>query len=214
MDLLEEAMERYGIEERDTKRKKVESYIQMMTLRRRWAGLVSKSMAGKPEEAIADSIGVIGAIGGTGKKMVVDIGSGSGLLGLVLALMCPDWEVSLVESSGRKCAFLAEAKSALELGNVSVLRARVESIVGAREYDVAVSRAAGTIIRMVPVALGLLREGGRYVALKQSDIEAEVEEAKPLLRELGGELVGIIHPGFLPDREAPGRTSLVVIDKM
>ncbi|MBU4194421.1 MAG: 16S rRNA (guanine(527)-N(7))-methyltransferase RsmG [Actinobacteria bacterium] len=214
MDLLEEAMERYEIEERDTKKKKVESYIKMMTLRRRWAGLVSKSMAGKPEEAIADSIGVIGAIGGTGGKAVVDIGSGSGLLGLVLALMCPDWEVSLVESSGRKCAFLAEAKSALELGNVSVLRARAESIVGAREYDVAVSRAAGTITRMAPVALGLLRGGGRYVALKRSDIEAEVEEAKPLLRELGGELVGIIHPGFLPDREAPGRTSLVVIDKM
>jgi len=214
LKLLEKAMKRQKVEDISIKIEKIECYIEMIKSKRRWGGLVSKETALNPEGMIVDSIGMIQVVSCEGPKSVVDIGSGSGLLGLVLAVMCPEWKVSLVESSGRKCAFLAEAKWAMEVENASVVRARAQSLVGAVQYDVAVSRAAGTISMVAPMALGLLRPGGRYVALKRRDIGSEVEDARPLLRELGGEVVEIVRPGSPPDWEAPGRTSLVAIDKM
>lgn len=214
MELLEEAMERQQIIDKNTKIEKIECYVEMIKSRRRWGGLVSKETALNLEGLIVDSIGMLQVLSCGETKSVVDIGSGSGILGLVLAVMCPEWKVSMVESSGRKCAFLAEAKWAMEVENASVVRARAKSLVGAVQYDVAVSRAAGTISMIAPMALGLLRPGGRYVALKRRDIGSEVEDAGPVLSELGGEVVGIILPGAPPDWEAPGRTSLVAIEKM
>ncbi len=207
-------MERQQIGDRNIKIEKIECYMEMIKSKRRWGGLVSKETALNQEELIVDSIGMLQVVSCEGPKSVVDIGSGSGLLGLVLAVMCPEWKVSLVEASGRKCAFLAEAKWAMEVENASVVRARAQSLVGAVQYDVAVSRAAGTISMIAPLALGLLRPGGRYVALKRWDIGSEVEDARPLLGSLGGEVVGIVRPGSPPDWEAPGRTSLVAIGKM
>lgn len=212
--MLEKAMERQQVEDRNIKIEKIECYVEMIKSSRRWGGLASKETALNPEGLIVDSIGMLQVVSCDGPKSVVDIGSGSGLLGLVLAVMCPEWKVSLVESSGRKCAFLAEAKWAMEVVNASVVSTRAQSLVGAVQYDLAVSRAAGTISMIAPMALGLLRPGGRYVALKRRDIGSEVEDARPLLRELGGEVVGIVRPGSPPDWEAPGRTSLVVIEKI
>ncbi len=207
-------MERQKIEDRKIKIEKIECYIEMIKSSRRWGGLASQETALNPEGLIVDSIGMLQVVSSDGPKSVVDIGSGSGLLGLVLAVMCPEWKVSLVESSGRKCAFLAEAKWAMEVVNASVVSTRAQSLVGTVQYDVAISRAAGTISMIAPMALGLLRPGGRYVALKRRDIGSEVEDARPLLSESGGEVVGIVRPGAPPDWEAPGRTSLVVIEKI
>lgn len=214
MSLIEVAMERRGVEDIEGKSKKIESYVEMIRLRRRWGGLVSREAALEPEELIVDSIGILEAVSCEGGKQVVEIGSGGGIVGMVLALICPEWEVSLVESSGRKSAFLAEAKWSMQLGNVIVVRERAERMAGVGEYDVVVTRAAGSIKKVAPVALGLLRTGGRYVALKQSDVRIEVESARPLLRELGAGVVDVIRPGSPPEWEAPGRTSLVVIDKV
>lgn len=214
MCVLQLALERYGVEDIELKRSRIEQYLMMMESRRDWAGLVSRSLAKDPEEAVVDSIGVLSVLSCTGGGTMVDIGSGSGLLGLVLAVTCSDWRVSLVESSGRKCAFLAEAVGALGLINVEVVRARVEEMVGAREFDVAVSRAAGKISQMAKVALGLLRSGGLYVALKGRDPGEEIERAQAVLGDLGGRLAGVTYPGSPPRWEAPGRTSLVVVEKM
>jgi len=211
---IREELERIGIPDCESKAARIEEYLVRVKQRRRWAGLVSRSVAGNPEAAVLESIGMISAIPAGEAKDIVEIGSGGGLLGLVLATACPGWSVTMVESSGRKCAFVAEAVGALGLPNAVVLNARAEELVGLAYFDVAVSRAAGRLREVAPLALGLLREGGRYVALKGSETDAEIEEARAALREAGGRLAGVIHPGLSTAGGPAAGLSLVVIEKM
>ena len=117
----------------------------------------------------------------------IDVGSGAGLPGLVLAAALPGAEVDLVESVGRKCEF---ARRAIELTGIE--RARVvceraetwacaESPDGGREaYDAVTARAVGRLATLAELASPLLREDGVLVAWKgrrDSDEEAELERA-------------------------------------
>ncbi|CAH9069646.1 unnamed protein product [Cuscuta epithymum] len=76
---------------------------------------------------------------------VVDVGSGAGLPGLVLAIACPDWRVTLLESMNKRCQFLEHVAEKNNLSNVEVIRERAENLgqnQNFREsFDVAVARA-------------------------------------------------------------------------
>ncbi|BBH03853.1 S-adenosyl-L-methionine-dependent methyltransferases superfamily protein [Prunus dulcis] len=76
---------------------------------------------------------------------LVDVGSGAGLPGLVLAIACPGWEVTLMESMNKRCLFLEHVVSHIGLSNVQVVRGRAENlgqVLCFREkFDVAVARA-------------------------------------------------------------------------
>jgi 16S rRNA (guanine527-N7)-methyltransferase len=120
----------------------------------------------------------------------------------------------LVESSSRKSVVLAEVVGALGLENAVVYNGRAESLLGRREFEVVVSRAAGSLRRLAPVAVGLLGGGGRYVALKGGGAEREIEEVVPMLARLGAELVEVTAPLHEREPGVPSRVSLVVIDKI
>nr|BFE84987.1 hypothetical protein GCM10020093_075880 [Planobispora longispora] len=90
---------------------------------------------------------------------LVDIGSGAGLPGLVLAIVRPDISVTLLEPLLRRTVFLEECVETLKLENVEVLRGRAEEFAGRREFDVASARAVAPLDRLLTWALPLLREG-------------------------------------------------------
>jgi 16S rRNA (guanine527-N7)-methyltransferase len=96
---------------------------------------------------------------------IVDLGSGAGLPGLVLAIARPEAEVVLVESVGKKCAWLERTVSALELENVRVVCARAEEL-GEEPCDVVTARALASLSVLCEYAAPLLREGGSLVAWK------------------------------------------------
>ncbi|MCW2723938.1 MAG: rRNA methyltransferase [Frankiales bacterium] len=116
---------------------------------------------------------------------VLDLGSGAGLPGLVLALRRPDIEVVLVEALQRRATFLAEAVEHLGLTNVTVRRARGEELVGTIEVDVVTARAVAPLERLGGWALPLLRSHGRLLALKGEQADAELAAARPALRKAG-----------------------------
>ena len=117
---------------------------------------------------------------------LVDIGSGAGLPGLVLALVRPSLRVVLLEPLLRRSAFLEECVAALELGNVSVLRARAEEPAAAKlKADYATARAVAPLDRLVGWGAGLLRPGGELLAIKGESAAAELAAAKPALSRLG-----------------------------
>ena len=100
-----------------------------------------------------------------GAARVLDVGSGGGLPGLVLAVAMPQASFTLVDAVQKKCAFLTQARLELRLGNVEVVHARVEAM---REppFDVIVSRALATLVQFVAWTRRLLVPGGRWLAMK------------------------------------------------
>ncbi len=120
----------------------------------------------------------------TAGQRVVDVGSGAGLPGLVLALARPDVTVTLVEPLLRRTAFLAEVVEDLGLANVEVLRSRAEDV-GGRVFDVATARAVAPIDRLARWTLPLLTPGGTLLALKGSTAAAELAKAGDTLDRLG-----------------------------
>jgi len=116
---------------------------------------------------------------------VVDLGSGAGLPGLVLALARPDLSVDLVEPMARRTAFLAEAVALLQLDAVHILRTRADGVAEAA-YDVVTARALAPLHRLVPMALRLAKRGGVLLALKGAAVEAEVAAAREAIAAAGG----------------------------
>ena len=96
---------------------------------------------------------------------IVDLGSGAGLPGLVLAMARPEAEVVLVESVGKKCAWLERTVSSLGLENVRVVCARAEEL-EEEPFDVVTARALASLSVLCEYAAPLLREGGTQVAWK------------------------------------------------
>lgn len=113
---------------------------------------------------------------------IADVGSGAGLPGLVLAILRPDTEVTLIEPLLRRVGFLEECIASLGLGHVRVRRARAHEcleLFGC--FDVVTARAVASLDRLVDWTMPLLRPGGRLLALKGARASEEVELAGPRL---------------------------------
>lgn len=207
-DKIRRAMEELALPFTGDPAVELERFANLVRERRRWAGLTSARAPEDLTELFIDSLHVTRALE-PGTRTLVEIGSGGGLLGIPLSVACPDLEMTLVESSSRKAAFLTEAIGALGLRRARVTNARAEELVGSREFDACVSRAAGRLPGMLRTALPLVRHGGRYIAVKQADVSEETRSAKREIASAGGGLT-IMGP------EETGRPglSLVVVSKM
>jgi 16S rRNA (guanine527-N7)-methyltransferase len=116
---------------------------------------------------------------------LVDLGSGAGLPGIVLAILLPDTRVTLVEPMARRVEFLEESVAALGLRNTTVLRGRGEELAGKLSADVVTSRAVAPLDRLAGLSVGLARTGGRVLAMKGASAPAELARARPALARLG-----------------------------
>jgi 16S rRNA (guanine527-N7)-methyltransferase len=118
---------------------------------------------------------------------IADVGAGAGFPGLVLAVALPEAEIDLVESIGRKTAFIRRAAEAAAIPNASAITARAEDVArgGGREtYDVVTARAVGRLSTLAELASPLLREDGVLVAWKgrrDEDEERQLERASDQL---------------------------------
>lgn len=126
---------------------------------------------------------------------VADLGSGAGLPGIVLALLLPDCEVTLLEPMLRRTVFLQECVSALGLANTMVLRGRAEEFAGKLGADVVTARAVAPLGRLAALALGLMRPGGMLLAIKGARAADEVVQARKALRSLGVHEVDVLCAG-------------------
>jgi 16S rRNA (guanine527-N7)-methyltransferase len=128
---------------------------------------------------------------------VVDVGSGAGLPGLVLAATRPDLAVTLLEPMARRTAWLTEEAERLELPNVTVLRGRAEEVRGRHAFDVVTARAVGALRTLLPLTAPLARPGGELVLMKGAGVDAELAAAEKVVRRLrlGDARVEILDPG-------------------
>jgi 16S rRNA (guanine527-N7)-methyltransferase len=126
---------------------------------------------------------------------LIDLGSGAGLPGIVLAMLLPDVEVVLLEPMARRVAFLEESVRVLGLGNAEVCRGRAEDAAGKLAADVVTARAVAPLERLAGLTLGLVRPGGLVLALKGAGAEQELAMARPELRRLGARDAAVVHAG-------------------
>lgn len=115
----------------------------------------------------------------------VDVGSGAGLPGLVLAIARPDVEWTLIEPMERRTAWLTEQVAELELTNATVERMRGEEWSRGRVFDVATARAVSALRTLLPYTAPLVRRGGRLVFLKGANVAAEIDAAAKQIRSYG-----------------------------
>ena len=162
-----------------------------------WNSRMNLTAIRDPVEAVdkhvLDSLAVLPLLRGLA---VADVGSGAGFPGLPLAIADPDRRFCLIESIGKKAAFLRHVIARLDLPNVEVAAVRAESHWPPRPFDSVVSRALGSLAEFVRVAGHLAGRDGRLLAMKGKIPEAEIA-ALPA----GWKLVAV-HPVSVPGLDA------------
>lgn len=128
-------------------------------------------------------------------SIVVDVGSGAGLPGIVLAILRPDLRITLLEPLLRRTTFLQECVDELDLRNVRVLRGRAEEFAGHLAADVVTARAVAPLNRLAGWCLPLVREGGEMLAVKGSSAQEELQAAERELTRLGAVDWSVAHVG-------------------
>jgi len=147
-------------------------------------------------------------------RRILDVGAGAGFPGIPLLLANPTWTGTMLEATGKKVAFMAQAMETLGVGGTA-LHARAEDLgkdAAHREgYDLVVARAVAELNVLAELCLPFARIGGRMVAMKAASAPAEVAAAKKAIATLGGRL-DRIDTFALP--EGYGERSLIVVEKV
>ena len=161
---LEAGLERMGVAlERDAR----ETLLAYVRLLERWGRAYNLTAVRDPREMIArhvlDSLAALAYLSG---DRALDVGSGAGLPGLVLAVARPDVDWVLLDSNAKKYRFLTRARIELELANVEPVRARVEDFHPARRFSTIISRAFASTAELLAASRRMLEPGGRLLAMK------------------------------------------------
>jgi 16S rRNA (guanine527-N7)-methyltransferase len=145
----------------------------------------------------------------------IDIGAGGGFPGLPLKIVWPALQLSLLEATGKKAAFLEHLIGRLSLKDVTVIHGRAEELAheeGQREaYDLVLARAVAEMATLAELTLPFCLVGGRVVAPKGEDVGEEVEAAGRAITLLGGRLRQVMPVVLSPFL---GPRTLVVLEKV
>lgn len=170
----------------------VNRYKEMIRIENQRQNLVSrKNFTYELEKHIEDSLKLLDFMPLDGAK-VVDIGSGAGFPGIILAMACPQAQFTLVEANHKKSRFLKAVKEQLGLNNIEINCNRVEEMGQDKRlrdsFSLCSSRAVAALNVMLEYGLPLLKVGGRMLLWKGRNYQQEIEQAQNALKLLGGEL--------------------------
>ncbi|MEN9946397.1 MAG: hypothetical protein RLZZ293_783 [Pseudomonadota bacterium] len=109
---------------------------------------------------------------------LLDVGSGMGVPGVLLAIMCPKLAVTVLDSNSKKCAFLQQVKIELKLANLQVVCKRVEDYQPQSPFQLITSRAFADLSLLVKLTNHLIADNGRYLALKSMRGISEMDQLR------------------------------------
>ena len=146
-------------------------------------------------------------------KRVVDVGTGAGFPGMPLRILEPSIRLTLLDSLGKRIAFLQGVCDQLGLGNVECIHARAEEFAAMHResYDIATSRAVASLPLLAELSLPLVKVGGYFLPMKAVDSDEELASAAHAIRVLGGRLADV-KDYRIPGTEVTHR--LVIIEKV
>ncbi len=161
--------------------------LDYMALIQKWNKVYNLTALRDPQEILThhllDSLSAIGPLlqqtrSLDGAFSFLDVGSGGGLPGVVIAICCPGVNVTCVDAVSKKAAFVQQVAASLKLGNLKGLHARVETLSG--PFDVIGSRAFASLPDFVNWSSGALADGGVWMAMKGKLPEEEMSALPPM----------------------------------
>ena len=121
-----------------------------------------------------DSLSVNQYIQNSGR--ILDVGTGAGFPGLILAVFNPEKSFVLVDGVSKKISFLQEMIGKLNLKNVIAVHTKVEQYKVAEQFDIIISRAFADIKKMTKLTSHLIKDGGKFIAMKGPDVMSELDD--------------------------------------
>lgn len=169
---LEKGIDQLGIQ---CSPHQVEQLLDYVGLLFTWNSAYNLTAIRDPEQMIAlhilDSLAILPFV--TGDNLI-DVGTGPGLPGIPLAIMCPDKTFKLLDSNGKKTRFLFHARCQLKLQNLTEIQSRVEKFQPEQTYDTVLSRAFTSVAEMVDKCKHLLNPDGHFLAMKGKFPQSEL----------------------------------------
>lgn len=181
-----------------------EAYAQILATRGVEWGVIGPREVPRLWDRHLLNCAVVAELIGDDCRTIADIGSGAGLPGVVLAMLLPGVEVTLIEPLERRVKFLNECLSALGLTNVVVVRSRAEDLAGKLAVDVVTARAVAPLDRLAPLAAALVRRRGMVLAIKGASAAEELARAQSALRQIGARGAEVLRAGH--GRVSPATT--------
>lgn len=164
----------------DLSAKQVEQLFAYFTLFNKWNQTFNLSAIRDIEQILvkhlADSLSIVPVLAATEYQNIIDVGTGGGLPGIVLAVCFPERQFTLLDSAGKKMRFLFQVKQELALTNVELQDCRVESFQPRDGFDVVCSRAFSSISNMLEWCAHLPKPSGEFWAMKGKYPEQELSE--------------------------------------
>jgi len=163
--LLAEGIQEMQLDVSPAQQEKLMDYLALMF---KWNSVYNLTSLRDPVQMVThhllDSLAAVPAF--KDAVNVLDVGSGGGLPGIVLAIVRPAMKVSMIDTVHKKTAFLNQVKAELALSNVTVYTMQVQQLQVSDKFDVITSRAFADLSDFVNWSAHLLAEQGRYIALK------------------------------------------------
>ena len=182
----------YGVPLSEHQLEQLERYIAMVMSWGRVANLTGAGSAlAFAREQVVDSLAVVPHVG---HGRLLDVGSGNGLPGVVIAIARPDLAVTLLEPRAKRARFLTQVRIDIGLANVEVVCARVEDHRPAVRYDSLIARALAALPDFLAVTRGLRGPGTRLLAMKGQLLQAELEACALPAKALN--IINLKVPGY------------------
>ena len=189
-DALKEAAEKFGLELSNAQLFRFERFFLMVL---DWNQRINLTAITDPKEFaikhIVDSLSIIRAEPDLDGRRIIDVGTGAGFPGIPLKIFCPSLKLTLLDSLNKRINFLSAAIEALGLKEVECVHARAEEAGHSRlrgSFDIVLSRAVARLNVLTEYCLPFADMGGKFIALKSSNVREELEEARAAIKILGG----------------------------
>lgn len=181
-DLLATGIAEMGL---SVSRETQERLLAYLALLHKWNKVYNLTAVRDPLEMVTlhllDSLSVLPHIS---SSSLLDVGSGGGLPGVVLAICKPDLQVTTIDTVQKKAIFMRQVKGELSLSNLQVVHARVEGYQPAEKFEAIISRAFSDIALLVKLTQHLLMQDGRWLAMKGQVPHEELKDLDVRLNKI------------------------------
>lgn len=172
--LIAEGLNELGFENDPVLIEKLEIYLATL---KKWNKVYNLTAIDEDSEIIVkhflDSLSVNQYI--QNSERILDVGTGAGFPGLILALFNPKKSFVLVDGVSKKISFLQEMIGKLNLKNTMVVHTKVEQYKVVEQFDMIISRAFADIKKMIKLTNHLIKDDGRFIAMKGPDVMSELD---------------------------------------
>jgi len=172
--LLELGAEELGLQLTEVKTSQLCKYLQLL---KKWNGAYNLTAVQDERQMVQlhllDSMTILPYLRG---QKFIDVGAGAGLPGIVLAICQPEWNLTLLDSNGKKTRFMEQVKAELGIANIQIVQSRAQDYQLSQKFDGVISRAFASLKDMTDNAAHLVADNGRFWAMKGQYPQQEIEE--------------------------------------